>query len=73
MHILFDGNWDNREIEISDSSDGLIELGNTFLHLNKNIMLDAEQEESDFYPKNIENISLKLNHEDKNNIDQKLV
>lgn len=56
MYILYDGNCDRPEIEISDSSRGLIKLGNFFLNISENFHLYAEQRQSDFYPENLESL-----------------
>jgi hypothetical protein len=60
MYILCDGNWDKPEIEISDSSQGLIKLGELFLKISKNFNLHAEQKQSDFYSENLEGFSVRL-------------
>lgn len=60
MYILFDGNWNRPEIEISDSPSGLSKLGTLFLGISQDLTLHAEQVKSKFYPENLEAISIKL-------------
>lgn len=60
MYILFDGNWDRPEIEISDSPRGLIELGELCKSISEDLKLHAEKIKSEFYPENLEGISMKL-------------
>ncbi|MEG4303002.1 hypothetical protein [Microcoleus sp. D3_18a_C4] len=60
MYILFDGNWDEPEIEISDSPRGLIELGELCKSISEDLNLHAEKINSEFYPENLEGISMKL-------------
>lgn len=60
MYILFDGNWDRPEIEISDSPRGLIELGELCKSISEDLKLRAEKIKSEFYPENLEGISMKL-------------
>ncbi|MEH1789025.1 hypothetical protein [Nostoc sp.] len=60
MYILCDGNWDRPEIEISDSSQGLIKLGRLFLNISENFKLQATQKKSDFYSENLEGLLVRL-------------
>ncbi len=60
MYILFDGNWDRPEIEISDLPRGLIELGELCISISEDLKLHAEKVKSEFYPENLEGISMKL-------------
>ncbi|MGB7709921.1 MAG: hypothetical protein WBL95_10345 [Microcoleus sp.] len=60
MYILFDGNWDKPEIEISDSPRGLIELGELCESISEDLNLHAEKIKSEFYPENLEGIFMKL-------------
>ncbi len=60
MYILCDANWDRPEIEISDSSQGLIKLGKLFKNISENFKLHPEQRQSDFYSENLESLSMRL-------------
>jgi hypothetical protein len=60
MYILFDGNWNRPEIEISDSASGLSKLGTLFLGISQDLTIPAEQVKSKFYPENLDAISIKL-------------
>ncbi|MEG4799418.1 hypothetical protein QUB63_04610 [Microcoleus sp. ARI1-B5] len=60
MYILFDGNWDKPEIEISDSSQGLIKMGQLLASISKDFKLYADKEDSEFYAENLELVSMRL-------------
>lgn len=60
MYILCDGNWDRPEIEISDLSQNLIRLGGLLLSINEDFKLQANPRKSEFYPENLEAISMRL-------------
>jgi len=60
MYILFDGNWDKPEIEISDSSQGLIKMGQFLASISKDFKLYADKEKSEFYAENLEAVSMRL-------------
>jgi hypothetical protein len=60
MYILYDGNCDRPEIEISDSSGGLIKLGKLFLNISENFQVHAKQRQSDFYSESLEGLSVRL-------------
>ncbi|MGC1245268.1 MAG: hypothetical protein WA865_03575, partial [Spirulinaceae cyanobacterium] len=57
---LFNGNWDVSEIEISDSPIGLIKLGKFFSNPNETSSLQAEKKQCEFYPENLESLSVRL-------------
>ncbi len=61
MKLFFDGNIDRPEIELSDSPDGLRNLGQLVLNLDKEIQLSAEQVCDDVYPYNLKGLVLKIN------------
>ena len=60
MYILFDGNRDKPEIEISDSPLGLIELGEIFASITEDFISYSKKIKSEFYPENLEAISIKV-------------
>lgn len=60
MYILCDGNWDRPEIEISDSSQGLIKLGKSFLTISQNLKFHACKKTSEFYSESFEGILVRL-------------
>lgn len=60
MYILCDGNWDRPEIEISDLSQNLIRLGGLLLSINGDFKLQANPRKSEFYPENLEAVSMRL-------------
>ena len=64
MKLLFDGNFERPEIELSDSPAGLKNLGELLLDLNKEIELSAIPKESDFYPYNLQKIAFKINKDE---------
>ena len=60
MYILFNGNLEKPEIEISDSSQGLIQMGQLLASISKDFKLYASKEKSEFYAENLEAVSLRL-------------
>ena len=60
MYILFNGNLEKPEIGISDSSQGLIQMGQLLASISKDFKLYASKEKSEFYAENLEAVSLRL-------------
>ncbi|WP_293128070.1 hypothetical protein [Microcoleus sp. bin38.metabat.b11b12b14.051] len=60
MYILFNGNLEKPEIEISDSSQGLIQMGQLLPSISKDFKLYASKEKSEFYAENLEAVSMRL-------------
>ena len=69
MHILFDGNINNPEIEISNSCKELINFGNQLINIDKDIKIKSKDKKSKFYPKNIKYLYVKVtNYKEKENL-----
>ncbi len=68
MKILFDGNLERPEIELSDSPSGLRHVGKLLLSLDKDVELSAVPEESYFYPYNLKGMVFKI-YRDEQSVD----
>ncbi|WP_017327152.1 hypothetical protein [Synechococcus sp. PCC 7336] len=56
MNILFNGNLENPEVDISDSASSLREIGNSLFNIDIEIEFMSSQEKSEFYPENLEKL-----------------
>ncbi len=60
MYILWNGNRDRPEIEISDSAQGLIKFGELLVNISENLDIRANPEKQKFYPENLDAVSIRL-------------
>jgi hypothetical protein len=60
MYLLCDGDWNNPEIEISDSSENLVKLGKILNELEESLEIKADNKESVFYSDCLSSLVLNL-------------
>jgi hypothetical protein len=60
MYLLCDGDWDNPEIEISDSSENLVKLGKILNEFEESFEIKANDKKSEFYSDCLNNLVLDL-------------
>jgi hypothetical protein len=58
--VLCSNNWTNPEIEISASPQGLIELGELLININKDLVILSTTQKSAFYPEAIQSLVMKF-------------
>ena len=58
MQILWDKDLEQPEVEISDSSSGLCDLGNLFLNVNSNRKILGEQKTCEYYSGSLHKIEI---------------